>query len=159
MCLNPFSFIDFYIYSFLVFAYIGGLCVFLSNFIKLAGHYILRVLFMTYEWCLNRCNRTSRTIQNHRQRVLQRKQLREQRINHDRRLLSDSLTSPVMSPRELRNQAGSPSTNNDPFVVAEDSSIGDGGGAGELFHSRSPTMFLEDDYDENDGNFLNASLG
>lgn len=115
---------------------------------------------MLYEWCLERCNRTSRTIQNHRQRVLQRKQLREQRMNHDRQLLSDSLTSPVISPRELRDQTGSPSTNNDSFDVVEGSSVGDGGSVGgELFHGRSPTMFLEDDYDENDGNFLNASLG
>lgn len=124
-----------------VFAYIGGLCVFLSNFIKLVGHYILRVLFMIYEWCLQRCNKTSKVIEAHRHRVLQRKQLRE----HRRQLLTDSL-SPSLSPREMQNPAGSPSHN-------QELDIEDG------YVDVNDEFLDEEEDDGNDGNFLNASCG
>lgn len=124
-----------------IFAYIGGLCVFLSNFIKLVGHYILRVLFMIYEWCLQRCNKTSKVIEAHRHRVLQRKQLRE----HRRQLLTDSL-SPSLSPREMQNPAGSPSHN-------QELDIEDG------YVDVNDEFLDEEEDDGNDGNFLNASCG
>ncbi|XP_066930762.1 uncharacterized protein [Clytia hemisphaerica] len=146
-----------------IFAYIGGLCVFLSNFIKLVGHYILRVLFMFYEWCLNRCNRTSRMIDNHRQRLVQRRQLREHRMNCDRQLLTDSI-SPIQSPRELHNPVGSPggSTNasgglSPRLMDLEDGEVRHQNNFADSYRATSPSIFLDED--ESDGNFLNASLG
>ena len=125
--------------------------MFLSNFIKLIGHYILRVLFMGYEWFLNKCNRTSRTLEKHRERLLQKKLLREHRISCDRQVL----TGPLSSPREFRDQPGSPPL----------SPSGSGGRNSDLENGNisptratSPSIFLEEE-DETDGNFLNASLG
>jgi len=110
---------------------------------------------MVYEWFLNKCNRTSRTLEKHREKLLQKKILREHRLSCDRQALTDSLSSP----RELRDQAGSPPL-----------SPGTSGGGYEPRNSdlengnvspiraTSPSIFLEED-DETDGNFLNASLG
>ena len=42
---------------FSAFAYIGGLCVFLSTFLRIIGHYALRGFFLAYEKVLRLHNR------------------------------------------------------------------------------------------------------
>jgi len=118
---------------------------------------------MFYEWCLNRCNRTSRMIDNHRQRLVQRRQLREHRMNCDRQLLTDSI-SPIQSLRELHNPVGSPggSTNasgglSPRLMDLEDGEVRHQNNFADSYIAPSPSIFLDED--ESDGNFLNASLG
>lgn len=77
-----------------IFAYIGGLCVFLSTFIRLIGHYLLRVIFLIYEHLLRLCNKTSTTLMRHREKMIAARALKEaRRMSVDRTVL--------LSPREL----------------------------------------------------------
>lgn len=133
-----------------IFAYIGGLCVFLSNFIKLVGHYILRVLFIAYEWILKRCNQTSETIEKHRERLLQSRRLKEHRMNCERHLLTESLSSP----QELRF----PGSTSDIDIEGRSIDHTDGGASSPRIGSyRSITSDLLEE--EDNDNFMNASLG
>lgn len=128
-----------HVFFFSVVAYIGGLCVFLSNIIRLVGHYILRVFFLFYEWLLKTFNKTSEMFSKHRQKLAQARLLRERRLSVDRQIL----TGP-QSPTNRGSINGSIADNDDTLRSLESG------------RPSSPTLY---DDDEVDGNFLNASLG
>jgi len=114
-----------------IFAYIGGLCVFLSTLLRIFGHYSLRLLFKIYEHVLACFNTSSESIRRHQERVSIRRMLRQKTREQ---LLSGGDTGRVDGGGEILGDM-------------EDTNLGPS--ISEIFEG----------YDDDNGGFWDASCG